>query len=104
MSLRTTILTSLLPAAMTIALLDCTALAAQLDWTPDQVKIEARKAEASFDAKGKLKIRSGAEEAGSVTLRPRRATVGKEMYELRYRENDHDPGKYGGETAKGAML
>jgi hypothetical protein len=64
--------TALLLASLTIALIDGTAHAAQLDWTPDQIKIEARKAEASFDDKGKLKIRTGAEEAGSVTLRPRR--------------------------------
>ena len=67
-----TILSTLLLASLTIALLACTAHAAQLDWTPDQIKIEARKAEASFDAKGKLKIRTGTAEAGSVTLRPRR--------------------------------
>ena len=66
-----TLFTALLLASLTIALLVCTGHAAQLDWTPDQIKIEARKAEASFDAKGKLTIRTGAEEAGSVTLRPR---------------------------------
>ena len=60
-------------ASLTIALLSCTAHTAQLDWTPDRIKIEARKAEASFDAKGKLRIRTGAEEAGSVTLRPQHA-------------------------------
>lgn len=63
-------LTALLLASLTIALLDGTAHAAQLAWAPDQIKIEARKAEASFDANGKLRIRTGAEEAGSVTLRP----------------------------------
>jgi len=48
--------------------------AAPFAWSPDHFKIEARTAQAEFDAQGQLRIRTGSEQPGTVTLSPGQAT------------------------------